>query len=402
MPTYESAKFLSLPEQVNKNKKDIKVLQDNQADISNLIPKTEKAQPLGVATLDITGRVPAAQLPANPGNFLPLAGGTMAGDINLNNREITNGNTIAANQIITDAIQSPGGELEVFAPIFMDGNKIKGVAKGTATGEAATTDNINDHNTSPFAHADIRNLISAIQGAYVYRGVINENTVNVTQIALTNRLNAIMSRAPILGDVLTDLDRTDWYFDGASWDNMGQTFVVLASAVNDGLMSKEQYTKLFDLYTKAQLDATFEVLANKATDFAVLNDTKYPTTKAVDDSYATKTALALKANIAQEAWITPTLLNSWVVETSPAGIVGYMKDTLGFVHIKGRIENGTIGQNAFQLPIGYRPNQQLMFVGVDGLNQVSRIDIMTTGSVNIATGNNIRISLDGITFKAEA
>jgi hypothetical protein len=139
----------------------------------------------------------------------------------------------------------------------MNNNKIEGAAKGTANGDVVTVENINDHNTSPFAHADIRNLISAIQGAYIYRGVINENTINVTQINLNERILVLMGRAAILGDVLTDLDRTDWYYDGTSWDNMGQTFVVLASAVNDGLMSKEDFTKLSDLYTKAQIDSTF-------------------------------------------------------------------------------------------------------------------------------------------------
>lgn len=283
MPTYETTKFLSLPQQVNKNKNDIETLQQNQADISNLIPNTEKGQPLGLATLDATGKVPPAQLPANPGNYLEKTGGTMEGSINMDGYAITNVNTIQSLVAFIEEIDAVNGETQVQVPLRMNNNKITGADKGTANGDVATVDNINDHNTSPFAHADIRNLISTIQGAYIYRGVINENTVDVTQISLTNRLTALMSRAPILGDVLTDLDRTDWYFDGTSWDNMGQTFVVLASAVNDGLMSKEDYTKLFDLYTKAQLDATFEVLANKAIDFSTVNDTKYPTTKAVSE-----------------------------------------------------------------------------------------------------------------------
>ena len=284
MPTYETTKFLSLPQQVNKNKNDIKTLQDNQADISNLIPNTEKGQPLGVATLDITGKVPSAQLPANPGNFLPLAGGTMEGNINVDGHDLSGANTVDAVQVVINQIDSLNGEVQVQVPLVMNNNKIEGASKGTANGDVLTVENMTDHNTSPFAHADIRNLISAIQGAYIYRGVINENTINVTQINLNARILVLMGRAAILGDVLTDLDRTDWYYDGSSWDNMGQTFVVLASAVNDGLMTKEDYTKLFDLYTKAQLDATFatfEVLANKAVGWSVLNNDKYPTTKAV-------------------------------------------------------------------------------------------------------------------------
>lgn len=297
MPTYETTKFLSLPQQVNKNKKDIETLQQNQADISNLIPNTEKGQPLGVATLDINGLVPPAQLPANPGNFLPLAGGTMTGILNMGSEDIVSAQSVDSGVILSNNIRgrtNTTNPILIENPISMNNKKITNTAKGTANGDVATVDNINDHNTSPFAHADIRNLISAIQGAYIYRGVINENTIDVTQINLNARILAIMGRAAILGDVLTDLDRTDWYYDGTSWDNMGQTFVVLASAVNDGLMSKEDYTKLFDLYTKAQLDVTFEVLANKAIDFSVLNDTKYPTTKAVNEKYFDKIILPFK------------------------------------------------------------------------------------------------------------
>ena len=253
-------------------------------DISNLIPNTEKGQPLGVATLDITGKVPSAQLPAKPGNFLPIAGGTMTGTLNMGSKDIVSAQSIDSGLILSNNLRgrtNTTNPILIENPINMNAKKITNAAKGTANGDVVTVENINDHDTSPFAHANIRNLISAIQGAYIYRGVINENTINVTQINLNARILVLMGRAAILGDVLTDLDRTDWYFDGASWDNMGQTFVVLASAVNDGLMSKEDYTKLFDLYTKAQLDAKFELLANKAVDWSVINNDKYPTTKAV-------------------------------------------------------------------------------------------------------------------------
>lgn len=318
MPTYETTKFLSLPQQVAKNKNDIKTLQDNQADISNLIPNTEKGQPLGVATLDITGKVPAAQLPANPGNFLPVSGGTMEGNINVDGYDLLAANTIEGAQVVINQIDSLSGEVQVQVPLVMNNNKIEGAAKGTASGDILTVENMTDHDTSPFAHADIRNLISAIQGAYIYRGVINENTINVTQINLNARILVLMGRTAILGDVLTDLDRTDWYFDGTSWDNMGQTFVVLASALNDGLMTKEDYTKLFDLYTKAQLDATFEVLANKAIDFSVINDTKYLSIKGVAEMLLNLPITELNNHTLREVfeggnlWQPPLLLDNLI------------------------------------------------------------------------------------------
>jgi hypothetical protein len=355
MPIYETTKFLSLPQQVAKNKNDIKTLQDNQADISNLIPNTEKGQPLGVATLDITGKVPAAQLPANPGNFLPISGGTMEGNINVDGYDLLNANNIQGAQVVINQIDSLSGKVQVQVPLVMNNNKIEGAAKGTANGDVVTVENINDHNTSPFAHADIRNLISAIQGAYIYRGVINENTINVTQINLNERILVLMGRAAILGDVLTDLDRTDWYYDGTSWDNMGQTFVVLASAVNDGLMSKEDFTKLSDLYTKAQIDSTFVPKTDIINDLTTGGATKV---LSAEQGKTLKTQVDTKANIAQEAWITPTLLNGYTnIENNP---IQYMKDTLGFVHIEGGVVQLTAGTDGFQLPVGYRPKGNLI------------------------------------------
>jgi len=262
--------------------------------------------------------VPAAQLPANPGNFLPVSGGTMEGNINVDGYDLLAANTIEGAQVVINQIDSLSGEVQVQVPLVMNNNKIEGAAKGTASGDILTVENMTDHDTSPFAHADIRNLISAIQGAYIYRGVINENTINVTQINLNARILVLMGRTAILGDVLTDLDRTDWYFDGTSWDNMGQTFVVLASALNDGLMTKEDYTKLFDLYTKAQLDATFEVLANKAIDFSVINDTKYLSIKGVAEMLLNLPITELNNHTLREVfeggnlWQPPLLLDNLI------------------------------------------------------------------------------------------
>ncbi|GEM_PF-2372848 len=104
-----------------------------------------------------------------------------------------------------------------------------------------------------------------------------------------------------------------------------------------------------------------------------------------------------KANKAQEAWITPTLLNG-MTEFSP---VRYMKDNFGFVIVKGEVNNASQGLPAFRLPLGYRVSQITRFACVSN-NQFIRITITTQGDVVIdGTVNNARASLDGIRFKAE-
>ena len=125
---------------------------------------------------------------------------------------------------------------------------------------------ISSHNASGSAHSDIRNLIAALQGAYVYRGKINSTTAQIeaNKGLLTSWISTYFSgRLPIVGDVLLDLSGNEWYYGSGSetidsnWYNMGQAIIGLATALSDGLLSKEDYSKLLALYTKAQMDALF-------------------------------------------------------------------------------------------------------------------------------------------------
>src|SRR5690606_13235050 len=61
--------------------------------------------------------------------------------------------------------------------------------------------------------------VQALNGAKVFRGLINLNTSAITNANLTTRLTTIMGREPQLGDVLRDLDNVEWYYDGSTWNN---------------------------------------------------------------------------------------------------------------------------------------------------------------------------------------
>lgn len=107
-----------------------------------------------------------------------------------------------------------------------------------------------------------------------------------------------------------------------------------------------------------------------------------------------------KANKAQEAWIAPTLLNGWVAydaDRTPK----YMKDEMGFVHLKGALKNGTSAMTFFTLPTGYKPLSPLYFAIVSNFTSAA-VGVNTGGNVTPTTGSNASIYLDGITFKAEA
>jgi len=106
---------------------------------------------------------------------------------------------------------------------------------------------------------------------------------------------------------------------------------------------------------------------------------------------------------AQPAWITPTLVNGWADYGSGFSPIRYMKDSMGFVRIRGMVKSGTINATMFTLPVGYRPVGTSMFVGMSGGGAV-RIDITATGAVATvggAAGTQSFTSLENIVFKAE-
>jgi hypothetical protein len=110
-----------------------------------------------------------------------------------------------------------------------------------------------------------------------------------------------------------------------------------------------------------------------------------------------------------EGWKTPTMLNSWInygrdgadYIYAPAG---YMKDLMGFVHLRGLIKGGTPGTTsvAFVLPKGYRPDYRLIFTPWSVLGASStRVDVSVGGNVVIDFSSALAVSLEGIIFKAE-
>ena len=62
--------------------------------------------------------------------------------------------------------------------------------------------------------------------------------------------------------------------------------------------------------------------------------------------------------------------------------------------------NGSVAGVAFILPIGYRPKFRANFSSIDGTGTPSaRIEVHVDGTVNILTGNNAFIALDGMSFR---
>lgn len=110
--------------------------------------------------------------------------------------------------------------------------------------------------------------------------------------------------------------------------------------------------------------------------------------------------LTQKADSVQPNWSTPLLINGWAeVSGYP---VRFLKDNLGFVHLKGRISTGPAGSSAFKLPAGYRVDATYQFLCAHGTaTSLTRVSIGTDG--NVITGTfTTYIDLCSIYFKAEA
>ena len=107
----------------------------------------------------------------------------------------------------------------------------------------------------------------------------------------------------------------------------------------------------------------------------------------------------LKASKTQEAWIIPTLVNSWV-ERSPY-TVSYFKDQFGMVILRGMVKDGVVGQWAFILPVGYRPSIDQVFIvnGGSFSNSFAKIIITTIGYVYVYI-SNLEVTLNNVQFRA--
>ncbi|WP_165372217.1 Kelch repeat-containing protein [Emticicia agri] len=112
--------------------------------------------------------------------------------------------------------------------------------------------------------------------------------------------------------------------------------------------------------------------------------------------------VSVSGKLNPENFIAPTLLNSWVNYSTPTyEAAGYAKDKESRVKLKGTIKNGTAasGTTLFNLPVGYRPTEILMFAVTNSATALGRVDVYPNGDVKIMSGGNTLLSLDAIAFK---
>lgn len=114
-------------------------------------------------------------------------------------------------------------------------------------------------------------------------------------------------------------------------------------------------------------------------------------------AYATAKAASDAIDQDEEAWNTPSLLNSWVAFGGSDFSPGYMKDAQGVVHLRGSAKSGTVGAAIFNLPAAYRPTGLLRFAVVSN-GAFGDLSVASDGNVFLRSGSNVQVNMDGITF----
>jgi hypothetical protein len=102
-------------------------------------------------------------------------------------------------------------------------------------------------------------------------------------------------------------------------------------------------------------------------------------------------------------WIAPVYENGWIDYDTLWGPVRYRK--IGtVVFLRGLMKNGTVGQQAFTLPVGFRceTGRRLLFV-CESIDVYCRVEVWDNGLVvPSSNANNGWVSLVNVIFPADA
>lgn len=120
-----------------------------------------------------------------------------------------------------------------------------------------------------------------------------------------------------------------------------------------------------------------------------------------------KNELASRALSEQEAWTivgSGGLAPTFGAGFSAGGTIapGFYLDSVGRVHLKGRVTVGTVGNTMFTLPVGYRPLEDHRFPASQG-SAYAGISVQANGAVvfQAGTSGGTGLELSGIAFRAE-
>jgi hypothetical protein len=96
----------------------------------------------------------------------------------------------------------------------------------------------------------------------------------------------------------------------------------------------------------------------------------------------------------------PAFQNGWTNEPGYHE-AAFLRDPMGFVHIRGVVQSGTDNATIFTLPEGYRPNKFMYFAVLDSAG-FSAIEVGDDGNVRPTTGASAGTFINvNLSFKAD-
>lgn len=108
---------------------------------------------------------------------------------------------------------------------------------------------------------------------------------------------------------------------------------------------------------------------------------------------------------AAPSWIRPDqLLNGWSNFGGAQAPVGYHRDALGYVHVRGYLTAGTLAAVIFTLPLGYRPAfpTSMLTYCFNGAVASAFLEVRVNGGVFVsAPAATTELSLGSFSFLAE-
>lgn len=126
--------------------------------------------------------------------------------------------------------------------------------------------------------------------------------------------------------------------------------------------------------------------------------------KSGNNTRASLTLLSSSGGGSPGQWVTPTLGSSWVPFSTSYDTLQYRKDSLGIVHLRGLIKDGTTTATTvlFTLPSGFRPGKHHIFATTTDDDVFTPISIRSTGDVELRKFVSATwLSLAGISFQAD-
>lgn len=102
-------------------------------------------------------------------------------------------------------------------------------------------------------------------------------------------------------------------------------------------------------------------------------------------------------------WLTPTLLNGWVVYDATYGNAAMYRKIGNIVFCRGLVKNGSPATaTIFTLPAGFRPGIIHLFA-TESLDTIARVQVEPNGNVNPGAGAGAGwFALNNIVFPADA